>query len=109
MGDDDGLVGIEIISPILHGFDGLREVKTMCEALDKMGAICSVECGLHVNVDAKDIDGEHRASLVLLYNSLEENGLLDCVAEWRLSNRHCQSLDPQLIKFARAGPFGRLL
>lgn len=50
-----GMRGIEIVSPILQGAEGLRQLKLMCEALNEVGAKVNSTCGLHVHHDANDM------------------------------------------------------
>jgi hypothetical protein len=49
--DADGLfIGVEFISPILEGMDGLLKVKELIDDLRAAGAHISKSCGLHVHV-----------------------------------------------------------
>lgn len=55
---DDGSVGssrrdmrgVEIVSPILKGDDGLRQIQRVCEQLKAWGAETNTTCGFHVHV-----------------------------------------------------------
>jgi hypothetical protein len=42
--------GVEIVSPILKGADGLRQIKQVCDWLASKGAKVNPSCGLHVHV-----------------------------------------------------------
>lgn len=44
-----GNTGRELVSPILKGNDGLRQLKLACEALEAAGARVNKSCGLHVH------------------------------------------------------------
>lgn len=50
--------GIEIVSPILKGIDGLDQLKQVTDKLDEMGARVNRTCGFHVHVGAKSAAGE---------------------------------------------------
>src|SRR4051812_34973032 len=45
-----GRVGVEIVSPILKGADGIQQVKKVCQWLRSIGATVRKECGFHVHV-----------------------------------------------------------
>lgn len=45
----------EVVSPILTGVDGLRQVRKVCAALKAAGAYVNDSCGLHVHVGARDL------------------------------------------------------
>lgn len=46
---------VEVVSPILSGAKGLKEVRKACAALAKAGAYVNKSCGLHVHVGARDL------------------------------------------------------
>ena len=53
LGDDGSIRGthpIEIRSPILSGRKGLKEIETVCRALNEVGSEVNTSCGLHVHV-----------------------------------------------------------
>ena len=43
-------MGHEVISPILHGVDGLTKIRMMCKALVRAGAQVNASCGTHVTL-----------------------------------------------------------
>lgn len=45
-----GRQGAEIVSPVLKGADGLRQIKAVCQTLNQLGARVNRSCGLHVHV-----------------------------------------------------------
>ena len=49
----------ELVSPILSGEDGLRQLRIVMETLTRMGAKVNRTCGLHVHVGAGDLSIEH--------------------------------------------------
>lgn len=42
--------GVEFVSPILRGENGLKQVETVCKALTDFGCTVNKKCGLHVHV-----------------------------------------------------------
>lgn len=47
-----GFTTQELVSPILQGNNGFRQLKLVCEALNETNALVNVSCGLHVHHDA---------------------------------------------------------
>src|SRR5262245_8670273 len=45
-----GFRGVEIVSPVLRGREGLASVRAMVARLNSMGAVVNKTCGLHVHV-----------------------------------------------------------
>lgn len=50
-----GGTGAEIVSPILRGEDGKRQVRMACEILNEMGAKVNRSTGLHVHHEVSDL------------------------------------------------------
>lgn len=46
----------EVVSPILKGDDGLRQLEIVCQALYNCRALINKSCGLHVHFHARDFD-----------------------------------------------------
>jgi len=59
--------GGEVVSPVLHGREGLDELKTVMQAMRNVGARVSVRTGMHVHVDARDLTGEQIGRLIAAY------------------------------------------
>lgn len=56
--DDGSIVGdysVELVSPILSGVEGLRQVAKVVRILSDAGAKVNKSCGFHVHVDANDL------------------------------------------------------
>lgn len=47
--------GHEVVSPILHGEEGLKEAMRAANALEAAGAVINKTCGLHVHFNALDL------------------------------------------------------
>ena len=58
--------GVEIVSPILKGVDGVEQVKKVCQWLKEMGAKVNASCGLHVHVGFAGQSARALAQLVCL-------------------------------------------
>lgn len=59
--------GWELVSPPMKGLDGLRQVRSVCEALDAIGATVDRSCGLHVHHDASDLNRKNIKDLLNFY------------------------------------------
>lgn len=70
----DGSVptGCEVVSPILSGEDGLRELRQVMTALDDAGAGVNRLCGLHVHIDASGLTASDIANVVRRYARHED-------------------------------------
>lgn len=47
--------GVEVVSPILRGPQGLEAMKTVMRAMEAFGCTVSVKCGFHVHVGCADL------------------------------------------------------
>lgn len=70
--DAHGNPGIEVVSPILQGSVGIRELKLVADALNTAGATANKTCGLHVHVGARDLTIDEIKMVVKRYVSHEE-------------------------------------
>jgi Putative amidoligase enzyme len=48
--------GMEVVSPVLSGENGIEQVRTACRVLNALGAKPNRSCGLHVHHGARDLD-----------------------------------------------------
>jgi hypothetical protein len=87
----DASCGLELVSPILYGEDGLDKVKRICNAAKKVGLRVSTRCGLHVHHDASFITQPQQfIDLVANYKHFED--LLDAIQpnhRQGANNRYC--------------------
>ena len=82
----------ELVSPILHGEQGLEELEKVCWVLDLCDAKVNDTCGLHVHMDAAEFDLDTWKNLIISYKRLEE--VIDrFMPRSRRSNRYSQGLD----------------
>lgn len=68
----DGSCGWEVVSPILKGREGLRQLKLTCEALKEAGAAVDNKCGLHVHHDVNTHSIKQIANIFVIYYKLEK-------------------------------------
>ena len=59
--------GLELVSPILYGDEGLDELELVMNTLNSIGAKVDKSCGLHVHHDVADYELENMASLYKMY------------------------------------------
>lgn len=69
--DNRGNPGIEVVSPVLRGVDGLNQLRTVAAALSAAGATANKTCGLHVHVGAADLTINEIKMIVKRYESFE--------------------------------------
>lgn len=88
-----GGIGLEFVSPILTGDDGLEQVRKICAALTSVGATVNATCGLHVHVGAQNEGVEFFKSLIKLYGRFE-SALDEIMPASRRSNgaQYCRSV-----------------
>jgi len=64
--------GLEIVSPILKGKQGLAELKKVTDALDQVGAKIDHSCGVHVHHDASDFSLKSFKNVYGMYSRYED-------------------------------------
>lgn len=85
--------GWELVSPPMKGLDGLRQVRSVCKALDAIGATVDRSCGLHVHHDASDLSRKNIKDLLNFYIRWEPIiDLLMPASRRGNSNTYCQSV-----------------
>ena len=62
--------GLELVSPILKGEEGLVQLEKALNALDAAGAKVNTTCGLHVHIDTNGMDSTQRKNF---FNSYVRN------------------------------------
>ena len=89
--------GLELVSPILYGDEGLDELEKVYTVLNECGAKVDRSCGTHVHFDIADYTVEDMVSFLNLY--YKEHTLIDhLVPASRRDNRYCQQLRTADIK-----------
>lgn len=85
--------GMEIVSPILKGADGLEQLRRVCEALKEWGGLINKSCGLHIHFDAANFQLQTWKNLYKNYITCE--GTIDSMmpnSRRANSNTYCKSL-----------------
>lgn len=87
-----GFYGVEVVSPVLSGEDGLVQVVDVVNALNLAGAKVNEHCGFHIHVGAKDFSSDDILNLVKEFQCYQKvflalNGQNASIRE---SNRYCQ-------------------
>lgn len=88
---------VEVVSPILSGAKGLKQVRKACAALVKAGAYVNESCGLHVHVGAQDLTPSEIITLCQRYATHGE--FIDSVLHPTRrgdENRYCHSVQRTL-------------
>lgn len=86
-----GSNSFELVSPILVGEDGLKELEMVCWVLDLCNAKVNESCGFHVHMDAADFDMNTWKNMALIYKRIEP--VIDSFMPGsRRNNNYCKSL-----------------
>jgi hypothetical protein len=67
----DGSCGWEMCTSPASGKHLSEQVREMGELITKLGIVANENCGVHVHVDARDLDLTHLRNLAYLYGKLE--------------------------------------
>lgn len=91
---DSSLTGnntFELVSPVLEGEAGLKELKKVCWVLEYCDVKVNDSCGLHIHMDAADFDLQTWKNLALSYKHLER--VIDSfMPQSRRQNYYCKGL-----------------
>lgn len=104
-----GLQGLEVVSPILRGQDGLDQIAKVCAALASVGCKINQTCGLHVHHGASDYKARHFENLVTLYHKAER--ALDSVvtpSRRESRNTYCKSTIGASVATLRSDRYHKL-
>ncbi|SFH23270.1 Putative amidoligase enzyme [Desulfotomaculum arcticum] len=91
--------GHELVSPILKGREGLKELKAVMNALGKAGAKVDRTCGLHVHHDVTDYQVENFVNLYAIYYKFEN--YMDAIlppSRRGNGNRYCRGFNAEELK-----------
>jgi hypothetical protein len=95
--------GVEVVSPVLRGVEGLEQLRKVLEALEAAGCTVDRACGIHVHVGMRGASGRQIANVAKAY--LRHEGNFDkLIAPSRRAgaNRFCQSNRTQAIRGHRS-------
>lgn len=65
--------GLELVSPVLCGQNGIDQIRKVCEILSGLGLSVSKACGLHVHVDVRDLRDVDILHIVTRYSAFESD------------------------------------
>jgi hypothetical protein len=85
--------GLELVSPILRGIEGLEMASKSVGALLNAGARVDRTCGLHLHVGMDNLVGAEIMKVIDLYIANQKN-INQILANSRHENRFCPSFDP---------------
>lgn len=81
----------ELVSPVLEGEAGLKELKKVCWVLDACGVKVNASCGLHIHFDAANFSLQSWKNIAISYKHIES--VIDkFMPESRRNNNYCRSL-----------------
>ena len=63
----------EVVSPILQGAQGLRELELVCQGLEDAGAGVDRQCGLHIHLDCRDMSVAECQTVFKRYSDYESS------------------------------------
>ena len=88
----------EVVSPILRGEQGLRELELVCQGLANAGCTVDRSCGLHVHLDARDMTVAQIKRVFDRYADFEHQIDLIMPPSRRGNARWCQSIAHSSVK-----------
>lgn len=81
----------ELVSPVLEGQNGLKELKKVCWVLDACDVKVNASCGLHIHFDAANFSLQTWKNIAISYKHIEL--VIDkFMPESRQNNNYCRSL-----------------
>lgn len=83
--------GIELVSPILRGEDGLANALLAVNTLQAAGGRTDRSCGLHVHVGMDGLTGKEVVKVVDLYSANQQH-INKLIARSRWTNIYCQPM-----------------
>lgn len=94
------VVGIEIISPILRGDEGLAEVKRVLALMKDFGTTVNVTCGMHVHHGVSDLTESQLVNLYELYRR-SQVAISGMLPNSRRQNEYCYPLKHPFEEISR--------
>lgn len=87
----DSSCGIEVCTPVLKGWSGLKRLISVIEAFNDANVSADNRCSFHVHVNIKDLNMIQLASVISWYIKCE-HVFMDSVPSRRKNSRYCQSI-----------------
>jgi len=85
--------GMELVSPILNGKDGLAQIEPICRVLNQTGCKVNMTCGLHVHHEAGEFGMDKIGKMIKYYKKAEP--VLDSMmpnSRRGDANHYCQTM-----------------
>lgn len=92
-----GRVGVEIVSPILKGADGIQQVKLVCKWLQSIGATVRSSCGFHVHVGFDPTNSEGLKQVVSLVANFEKALYASTGTKSREQGHYCRTVQGSTV------------
>jgi hypothetical protein len=87
----DSSCGIEVCTPVLKGWTGLKSLMQVVQAFSKSEAKADKRCSLHAHINISELSKKQVATVVAYYIKCE-HVIFDAMPSWRKINRYCQFL-----------------
>lgn len=71
--DASGSAGGEVVSPVLRGEEGFRQLRIVCQVLTRLRCKVNKRCGFHVHVGARGQTVDFFKNLVVAYSAAEQH------------------------------------
>lgn len=100
--ETDASVHGEVVSPVLMGEDGFKQIQKVMKAMKQVGCKTNKQCGQHIHIGMQDTTREQRYKVVTNFNNLYPQ-IRQFVARSRWTNHYCKPMDAN--NFARLKDF----
>lgn len=104
---DYTFAGVEIVSPVLSGPDGIAQVKTVVAWINGIGGKVNASCGFHCHVGFARQSAGSLAKLVCLVASHEQALFAMTGTKSREANHYCKSIKQDFRPLAARGNLDR--
>lgn len=86
--------GLELVSPILYGDEGLDELQVVLNTLKRIGAKTNRTCGIHVHHDISDYEVSNVKYLYNLYTTYQSgvNSIVGVSRRTSADNKYCRGI-----------------
>lgn len=103
-------IGRELVSPILEGEEGFKQLKILCEALNRYGCKVNHTTGLHIHLGSEGLKVSNFKKLYEIYR-FHEREIDKFFPSSRRgdNNRFCHTLPDYSSEFREANTIGRLI
>jgi hypothetical protein len=85
-------MAVEIVSPVLKGVDGLRQIQTVVAAIKEHGGAVNATCGLHVHVGSSSWSGGDFKRLVQIVGCMEKSLFASTGTHSREDGIYCRTI-----------------